>query len=670
MLSGAAVTDEARAAAQPPPRRSAGRAQEDAESGHDARLPRRSRSKTSPPPRRKRNSNASRTKSPSTTGAIIRRMRRSSPMPPMTRCAGATRPSKHASPTRSGPTARPCASAPSPPRASRKVVHAVPMLSLDNVFTDEDVADFVARVRRFLGLKDERRTRRHGRTQDRRALGLACATKTACSCRAPPAATAREGEDITANLRTIRDIPLRLEGNAPDVFEVRGEVYMTHKSFRGAQCAPGEGGRARSSPIRATPRPARCASSIPRSPPRAICISSPMPGARPATLPAKTQWDMLQQFKKWGFVVNPLIRRCNTTEADPRFLPRHRRAAAPRSATTSMAWSTRSTIWRCRSGWASSRAARAGPPRTNSPPNRPRPCSKDIEIQVGRTGKLTPVARLKPVTVGGVVVQNATLHNEDYIAEKDIRIGDTVVIQRAGDVIPQVVRVVEKKRPAQRQAHTNFPTNARSAAAMPCARWTRRRARRMSTRRCTGGPHLPGAGRRAPAPFRQPRCLRYRRSRRHLYRNASREGAHQGARRHFPAREGTGPARQGAGRASRQTERGAPRQGGQGRAGQDCEEEGRGRGQGRRESGGRDRAPPQDPARPIHQCARHPPCRRNHRQAARPQLSRPSMPSWRRWKATMRSKISMPSAASAPWWPKRSRISSTRRTIAACSTGS
>ncbi len=370
----------------------------------------------------------------------------------------------------------------------RKVVHAVPMLSLDNVFTDEDVSEFIARVRRFLGLKDDYEL---VVTAEPKIDGLSASLRyeKGVFVQGATRGDGAEGEDITANLSTIRDLPLRLNGDAPDTFEVRGEVYMTHKSFAALNARRENEGEA----VFANPRNA-AAGSVRQ-------LDSKITAERnlhffayawgeTSDLPAKTQWDMLQQFKRWGFVVNPLTKRCNTTEE---ILDFYRQIEEQRA---SLGYDIDGVVYKVddlslqeRLGFIS-RSPRWATAH-KFPAEQAETIVEGIDIQVGRTGKLTPVARLKPVTVGGVVVSNATLHNADYIAEKDIRIGDTVVIQRAGDVIPQVVRVVTGKRPQRRKAIRISAPNARSAAAMPCARKMRRRARRMWTAAAPAGSSAP-----------------------------------------------------------------------------------------------------------------------------------------------------------------------------------
>ena len=365
----------------------------------------------------------------------------------------------------------------------RKVVHAVPMLSLDNVFTDEDVADFIARVRRFLGLKED-----HDLvvTAEPKIDGLSASLRYegGVFVQGATRGDGTEGEDITANLRTIRDIPLRLEGKAPAVFEVRGEVYMTHKSFAALNARQEKEGEK----VFANPRNA-AAGSVRQLDSRITAERNlhffAYAWGEASDLPAKTQWDMLQQFKKWGFVVNPLIRRCNTTKKILDFYHdiEERRAGLGYDI-DGVVYKVDDLVLQERLGFVS-RSPRWATAH-KFPAEQADTILEAIDIQVGRTGKLTPVARLKPVTVGGVVVSNATLHNADYIAEKDIRIGDTVVIQRAGDVIPQVVRVVEKKRPAGAKPY-KFPDKCPACGSHAVREKDEKTGKEDVDARCTGG---------------------------------------------------------------------------------------------------------------------------------------------------------------------------------------
>jgi DNA ligase (NAD+) len=334
-----------------------------------------------------------------------------------------------------------------------KVHHKVPMLSLDNAFKEEDVEEFVARVHRFLGLKEEARLTI---VAEPKIDGLSGSLRYVDGLLVQGATRGDgvEGEDITPNVRTIRDIPLRLAGKPPKVLEVRGEVYMTHKSFEALNKRQEKEG---DKPF-ANPRNAAAGSARQLDPAitaeRALHFFAYAWG-EVSKMPADSQWGMLEAFKEYGFHVNPLIRRCHTVKEVVQF---HRDMEERRAdlgydidgvvykvddlkLQERLGFVSRSPRWAIAHKFAAEQAETV---------------LHDIEIQVGRTGKLTPVAKLKPVTVGGVVVQNATLHNEDYIAEKDIRIGDTVLIQRAGDVIPQVVRVIANKRPHHAKAY-KFP---------------------------------------------------------------------------------------------------------------------------------------------------------------------------------------------------------------------
>ena len=343
-----------------------------------------------------------------------------------------------------------------PARGFAKVRHAVPMLSLDNAFAEEDVRDFVSRIRRFLKLDDDARLDFSAEPKID-GLSMSLRYEDGELVTAATRGDGQEGEDVTANIRTLHDVPKELKGrNIPKITEVRGEVYMTKKAF----LALNERQKASGGQVFANPRNSAAGSLRQKDP--SITASRPLgffayAWGEMTEMPADTQSGMIKWFERCGFKTNPLTKLCHSTEDLIAF---HREIEEGRAELDydidGVVYKVDRIDWQERLGFVSRTPRWAIAHKF--PAERAMTVLKDIEIQVGRTGSFTPVGKLDPVGVGGVIVQNVTLHNEDYIKGiggggeplrdgRDIRIGDTVIIQRAGDVIPQVVDVVIDKRP-------------------------------------------------------------------------------------------------------------------------------------------------------------------------------------------------------------------------------
>ncbi|MGJ8528160.1 NAD-dependent DNA ligase LigA [Maritalea sp.] len=365
----------------------------------------------------------------------------------------------------------------------KKVTHRVPMLSLGNAFSDEDLSDFVGRAQKFFS-KDE--GLKLAFTAEPKIDGLSASLRyeKGVFVQGATRGDGGEGEDITQNLKTIKDIPQKLVGDdVPDVFEVRGEVYMSHADFEALNKKLEDEGK------QTYVNPRNTAAGSLRQLDSNITASRNLKffayaWGDASALPSDTQMGVVQAFERWGFKVNPLMTLVKSVEE---MVAHHSLIGEQRAL---LGYDIDGVVYKLdrldlQARWGFVARAPRWAIAFKFPAEQATTILEDIEIQVGRTGALTPVAKLRPVTVGGVVVSNATLHNEDEIERKGILIGDTVTIQRAGDVIPQVIGPVLDKRPADARAF-EFPTHC-PICNSPAERELNEKTGKLDVvRRCTG----------------------------------------------------------------------------------------------------------------------------------------------------------------------------------------
>lgn len=358
-----------------------------------------------------------------------------------------------------------------PSGAFGKIRHRQPMLSLDNVFAASEFAEFCARVRRFLGLGAE--TLRFVAEPKIDGLSISLTYENRRFVRGATRGDGSEGEDVTENLRTIGALPLDLPEDAPDLIEIRGEIYMTKADFLALN----------ESQARKFANPRNAAAGSLRQIDPAITASRRLSlfayarGQASASV-AATHWDYLDRLNAWRFPVNPVAELVMEDGAEAFQQGIGERRAGLDYDIDGVVYKIDDLALQERLGFVG-RAPRWAVA-WKFPAERAMTTLRDIMIQVGRTGALTPRAVLDPVNVGGVLVQHATLHNEDEIARKDVRIGDTVEIQRAGDVIPQILRALEDRRPDDAVPFV-FPDHCPVCASLAI------RPAGEVVRRCTGG---------------------------------------------------------------------------------------------------------------------------------------------------------------------------------------
>lgn len=361
-----------------------------------------------------------------------------------------------------------------------EVVHAVPMLSLENAFTDEDVIAFDRRIRERLGTTE---TIEYAAEPKLDGLAVSFRYEDGRLVQAATRGDGTRGEDVTHNVRTIKAVPLRLRDGAPELLEVRGEIFMPVAGFKEMNRRALEKGE------RTYVNPRNAAAGIVRQHDPRLTEGRPLDvyfyglgEVRGWQLPA-THSEVLQQLRLWGLKISPLLKVVRGAEG---VLEYYREMAAKREQ---LPYEIDGVVYKVnRLAWQRDLGFVARAPRWaiahKFPAHEENTIVRDVEFQVGRTGALTPVARLEPVFVGGVTVSNATLHNMDEVQRKDVRIGDTVVIRRAGDVIPEIVKVILERRPPDARIVT-LPSKC------PVCGSDVEREEGEAIARCTGGLYCP-----------------------------------------------------------------------------------------------------------------------------------------------------------------------------------